>query len=65
MILVFLAMFGVMFLITQYFQLILGYSPLGAALRFLPMAPIMIIVAPLTPRIVGPHRRQPHGRARA
>ncbi|MEY2403258.1 MAG: hypothetical protein QOD38_809 [Acidimicrobiaceae bacterium] len=52
MILVFLSMFGVMFLITQYFQLILGYSPLSAALRFLPMAPIMMIVAPLTPRIV-------------
>ena len=33
MILVFLAMFGVMFLITQYFQLVLGYSALddGAA----------------------------------
>jgi EmrB/QacA subfamily drug resistance transporter len=51
MILVFLAMYGVMFLITQYFQLILGYSPLSASLRFLPMAPIMIIVAPLTPRL--------------
>jgi EmrB/QacA subfamily drug resistance transporter len=52
MILVFLSMFGVMFLITQYFQLILGYSPLSAALRFLPMAPIMMIVSPLTPRII-------------
>jgi EmrB/QacA subfamily drug resistance transporter len=51
MILIFLSMYGVMFLITQYFQLILGYSPLGAALRLLPMAPIMIIVAPLTPRL--------------
>ena len=51
MILVFLAMFGVMFLITQYFQLILGFSPLGSALRFLPIAPVMLIVAPLTPRI--------------
>jgi EmrB/QacA subfamily drug resistance transporter len=51
MILVFMAMYGVMFLITQYFQLILGYTPLDSALRFLPMAPIMIIVAPLTPRI--------------
>ena len=28
MILVFVAMYGVMFLITQYFQLVLGYSPL-------------------------------------
>ena len=52
MILVFLSMYGVMFLITQYFQLILGFSPFGAALRFLPMAPMMIIVSPLTPRIV-------------
>lgn len=51
MILVFMAMYGVMFLITQYFQLILGYSPLESAVRFLPMAPIMIVVAPLTPRL--------------
>jgi MFS transporter, DHA2 family, multidrug resistance protein len=51
MILVFLSMFGVMFLITQYFQLILGFSPLGSAVRFLPIAPVMLIVAPLTPRI--------------
>jgi EmrB/QacA subfamily drug resistance transporter len=59
MILLFLAMFGVMFLITQYFQLVLDYSPLGAALRILPMAPIMMIVAPLTPRLAarfGAHR---------
>jgi EmrB/QacA subfamily drug resistance transporter len=52
MILVFLSMYGVMFLITQYFQLILGYSPLSAALRFLPMAPIMMVVSPMTPRII-------------
>ncbi len=34
MILVFLSMYGVMFLITQYFQLVLGYTParLGPAL---------------------------------
>jgi EmrB/QacA subfamily drug resistance transporter len=52
MVLVFLAMYGVMFLVTQYFQLILGFSPLGAALRFLPTAPIMLIVSPFTPAIV-------------
>src|SRR4029078_12958275 len=51
MILVFMAMFGVMFLITQYFQLVLGYSPLSAAIRLLPMAPIMIIGARPTPRL--------------
>ena len=49
MMLVFLSMYGVMFLMTQYFQLVLGYSPFSAAVRFLPMAPIMIIVAPCTP----------------
>jgi EmrB/QacA subfamily drug resistance transporter len=59
MVLVFLSMFGVMFLMTQYFQLVLGYSPLSAAIRLLPMAPIMIIVAPLTPKLTarfGAHR---------
>jgi Na+/melibiose symporter-like transporter len=38
---------------------VLGYSALGAALRILPMAPIMLTVAPLTPRLAarfGTHR---------
>ena len=59
MILVFAAMYGVMFLITQYFQLVLGYSPLSAALRLMPIAMIMLVVAPLTPRLCarfGAHR---------
>ena len=51
MMLVFLAMYGSMFLMTQYIQIILGYSPFATSLRLLPMAPIMIIVAPLTPRL--------------
>ncbi len=51
MLLVFLAMYGVLFLMTQYFQLVLGDSPLTAAARLLPMAPIMLVVAPLTPRL--------------
>jgi MFS transporter, DHA2 family, multidrug resistance protein len=59
MILVFVAMYGVMFLITQYFQEILGYSPLSAALRLMPIAAIMMVVAPLTPKLCmrfGAHR---------
>jgi EmrB/QacA subfamily drug resistance transporter len=66
MILVFMAMYGVMFLVTQYFQLILGYSALSSAVRFLPMAPIMIIVAPMTPRLskrFGAHRTVSFGMA--
>jgi predicted MFS family arabinose efflux permease len=53
MVLVFLSMFGVMFLITQYLQLVLNYSPLGAALRLLPISPVMVIVATRTPRLSG------------
>jgi MFS transporter, DHA2 family, integral membrane protein len=59
MILVFLGMYGVLFLLTQYFQLVLGFSALGAALRLLPMSPIMLIVSPQTPRLsarFGAHR---------
>jgi EmrB/QacA subfamily drug resistance transporter len=59
MILIFVAMYGVMFLISQYFQLVLGYSALSAALRLLPIALIMLIVAPFTPRLsarFGAHR---------
>ncbi|MCU1467301.1 MAG: hypothetical protein JWM72_3229 [Actinomycetia bacterium] len=59
MILVFVAMYGVMFLITQYFQEVLGYSPLSAALRLMPIAAIMMVVAPNTPKLsarFGAHR---------
>ncbi|HWD09856.1 MAG TPA: MFS transporter [Actinomycetota bacterium] len=51
MILVFLAMYGVIFLLTQYFQLVVGYSALSAAVRMLPIAAIMLIVSPQTPRL--------------
>ncbi len=59
MMLVFLALYGVMFLVTQYFQLVLGYSPLSAAARLLPMAMTLLVVSLTTPRIVdrfGAHR---------
>ena len=64
MILVFLSMYGVMFLISQYFQLVLGYSALGAALRLMPIALIMLVVAPFTPAAQRPVRRAPHGGVR-
>jgi len=43
---VFFAMFGSIFLLTQYFQFVLGYSPLSAGVRLLPFAATMIVVAP-------------------
>ena len=59
--LIFFAMFGMFYLLTQYLQFVLGYSPLEAAVRLLPFPALMMIVAPQTPRLVGPLRCRPGG----
>jgi EmrB/QacA subfamily drug resistance transporter len=51
--LVFFAMFGTFFMLAQYFQGVLEYSPLGAAVRMLPFSAVMMVVAPNTPKLVG------------
>ena len=48
----FFALFGSMFLMTQYWQFVHGYSPLGAGLRMIPYACTMMIVAPMSARVV-------------
>ncbi len=48
----FFALFGFIFLITQYFQLVRGYSPLAAGLRTLPVAFSIAIASVVGPRIV-------------
>ena len=50
--LTFFAMFGSMFLMTQYWQFVHGYSPLGAGLRMIPYALTMMVVAPMSARVV-------------
>jgi predicted MFS family arabinose efflux permease len=50
--LVFFAMFGTFFMLAQYLQGVLDYSPLGAAVRMLPFSAVMMTVAPQTPRLV-------------
>ncbi|HEY7875021.1 MAG TPA: DHA2 family efflux MFS transporter permease subunit [Actinomycetota bacterium] len=50
--LVFFAMFGTFFLLTQYLQIVLGYSALGAGLRTLPAAVTMGFAAPTAARLV-------------
>jgi EmrB/QacA subfamily drug resistance transporter len=50
--LTFFAMFGSMFLMTQYWQFVHGYSPLGAGVRLVPYALAMMITAPLSARLV-------------
>ncbi|MCB0976331.1 MAG: DHA2 family efflux MFS transporter permease subunit [Acidimicrobiales bacterium] len=66
MTLTFFAMFGTFFLVAQYFQLVLGYSPLESGLLQLPMAFIMMGVAPQAPKLVarfGVNRVVPAGLA--
>jgi EmrB/QacA subfamily drug resistance transporter len=50
--LTFFAMFGSLFLLTQFLQSVLGYSALEAGVRLLPMAAVQMVVAPMSARIV-------------
>ena len=46
---VFFALFGSLFVLTQYLQLVHGYSPLSAGLRALPFALAIGVMSPLSP----------------
>jgi EmrB/QacA subfamily drug resistance transporter len=48
----FFALFGFLFLATQYLQLVLGYSPSAAGVRVLPYALAMIVFAPSSAKLV-------------
>jgi hypothetical protein len=50
--LVFFAMFGTFFLLTQYLQTVKGYSPFEAGLLTLPMALTLMLIAPQSARVV-------------
>lgn len=50
--LIFFAMFGSVFLLTQHLQFIMDYSPLQAGVRMLPFAATMLVIAPNSPRFV-------------
>ena len=47
----FAVMFGMFFGLAQYLQFVLGYSPLGAAVRVMPFAIVMIAVSPRGPSL--------------
>ncbi len=49
---VFFALMGSLFLMTQYWQLVHGYSPLEAGIHLLPYAMTMMVVAPMSARLV-------------
>ena len=46
---IFFALFGSLFVLTQYLQLVHGYSPLSAGVRALPFALAMAAVSPVSP----------------
>jgi EmrB/QacA subfamily drug resistance transporter len=50
--LTFLALFGSLFGLTQYLQLVHGYSPLSAGLRAMPFAAAVLVAAPLSSTLV-------------
>jgi Na+/melibiose symporter-like transporter len=48
----FFALFGATFLLTQYMQFVLGYTPLEAGIRLLPFAGVILVMSPLSAKIV-------------
>ena len=50
--LVFFALFGTFFLLTQYLQLVRGYSALGAGVHSLPAPLTIMVMAPLSSKVV-------------
>jgi EmrB/QacA subfamily drug resistance transporter len=50
--LTFFALFGSLFLMTQYWQFVHNYSPLQAGVRLVPYAMTMMITAPMSARLV-------------
>jgi EmrB/QacA subfamily drug resistance transporter len=50
--LTFFALYGSTFLLTQYFQFVLGYSPLKSGFLTAPVAVAIMVVSPQAPRLV-------------
>ena len=50
--LVFFSFFGSLFILTQYLQFVMGYTPLEAGVRTTPFALVMMVAAPSSARIV-------------
>ncbi len=50
--LTFMALMGMIFLLTQYLQSVLGFSPVKAGAVLIPMSGVMLVLAPMSARFV-------------
>ena len=48
----FFALYGIVFILTQYFQFAQGLTPLGAGLRMLPVSVVVFLIAPRIPAVI-------------
>ena len=49
--LTFFALFGTLFLVTQYMQSVMGYSALESGIRYLPLAATLLVVSPISAKL--------------
>jgi EmrB/QacA subfamily drug resistance transporter len=57
--LMYACLFGVLFLMAQFFQTALGYSPLGAGIRLLPWTATPMVIAPLAGALADRYGNRP------
>jgi EmrB/QacA subfamily drug resistance transporter len=50
--LTFMALMGMIFMLTQYLQSVLGFSPVKAGAVLIPMSGVMMVLAPMSARLV-------------
>ena len=48
----FFALYGMVFILTQYFQFAQGLSPLAAGIRMLPVSVVVFLIAPRIPAVI-------------
>ena len=48
----FFALYGIIFILTQYFQFAQGHTPLGAGVRMLPVSAVVFLIAPRIPAVI-------------
>lgn len=48
---IFFALFGSLFIVTQYMQSVMGYTALQAGIRYLPLAGMLLVTSPLSAKL--------------